>query len=293
MNDAFCSESSRRRSESLYGTASRVKRWMLLEYPGVWAANAIEGSALPSHVKSQLGAICAATPGLRQVFVRQSHRRSDLMRCFTLDSSETPSGIERVDLSVCEDIAGFDFSRIAGHPRAQTVEGPLFLVCTHGNHDKCCAKFGIPVYDKLKKVAGERAWQCSHIGGDRFAGNLICLPHGIYYGHVTPADVLSIVEAYRRGEVYLKNYRGRSCYSLGAQVGEYFLRRESGRLGLDEFTFQGGSRAETWTMRFTGIDGAHEVTFRPRKEPEALLTCRAETPQAITQYDLLNYTAVK
>ena len=31
-------------------------------------------------------------------------------------------------------------------------------------------------------------WQSSHIGGDRFAGNVVFLPEGLYYGRVEPAE---------------------------------------------------------------------------------------------------------
>ena len=33
----------------------------------------------------------------------------------------------------------------------------------------------------------EETWEVSHIGGDRFAGNLLVLPHGLYYGRLDPA----------------------------------------------------------------------------------------------------------
>ena len=285
----FCSESARRRAETIYGTASRVRKWMLLEYPGVWRSSAIEGSSLPDHVKKKLADLCISTPGLRQVFVRQTHRRSDRMRCFVMDSPESPSGMFQLDLSVCDEVDAFDFSAIASHPRAERIDGPLFMVCTHGNHDKCCAKFGIPVYEKLKHVAGDRAWQCSHIGGDRFAGNMICLPHGVYYGNVTPNDVPVIVDAYRRGEIYLEKYRGRCCYPKAVQVADYFLRQQSGRLRLNDFAYESSHRGEACGVRFTSSDGVHEVTFRSRHAFDELLTCKAGQVNPITQYELISY----
>ncbi len=288
----FCSVASRRRAESLYGSASRVKTWMLLEYPGVWQSNALAGSVLPEHVKKHLAAISASQPGLREVFIRQSHRRSDRMRCYLVESSERPPAILRLDLSICDELSSFDFGTIAGHPRSQEIEEPLFMVCTHGNHDKCCAKFGIPAYEKLKKLTGSQAWQCSHIGGDRFAGNLICLPHGLYYGHVSTENVKDIVDAYVRGEIWLPKFRGRSCYPVAAQVAEYFVRKESGRLGLNDFTYEGGTRTDAWVVRFKGFDGIHEVAFRGQQDSGELLTCKAEKPSPTTHYELLSYRVI-
>ena len=30
----------------------------------------------------------------------------------------------------------------------------------------------------------EWVWQCTHVGGDRFAGNLVCFPEGLFFGRV-------------------------------------------------------------------------------------------------------------
>ena len=67
---------------------------------------------------------------------------------------------------------------------------PLFVVCTHGKHDPCCARYGRPLFEALsEQVGAESAWQCTHVGGDRFAANAVCLPHGVYYGRVERDDV--------------------------------------------------------------------------------------------------------
>ncbi len=66
------------------------------------------------------------------------------------------------------------------------------LVCTHGSHDACCGKFGLPVYETLRygyAAASERrlrVWRTSHIGGHRFAPTLIDLPEGRYWGRLEP-----------------------------------------------------------------------------------------------------------
>ena len=52
-------------------------------------------------------------------------------------------------------------------------------------------------------------WECSHLGGDRFAANVLVLPHGFYYGQV-PGDGAELVAAHERGEVALPWLRGRA-----------------------------------------------------------------------------------
>jgi len=39
------------------------------------------------------------------------------------------------------------------------------LVCTHGNVDVACSRFGYPIYEKLRKEYSDenlRVWRCSH-----------------------------------------------------------------------------------------------------------------------------------
>ncbi|HYI94928.1 MAG TPA: sucrase ferredoxin, partial [Bryobacteraceae bacterium] len=156
----------------------------------------------------------------------------------------------------------------------------------HGNHDKCCSKFGLPVYELLKQAVGDRAWQCSHVGGDRFAANVVCFPYGIYYGHVDLEDVPKIVEASARKEIYLKNYRGRACYSKCDQVAEYFVRSQSGLLGLDDLTLISSGEM---TAAFRSANGVHSVEFRAKDGLSQTLTCRSEVAKPIVQYELVSY----
>ena len=71
-------------------------------------------------------------------------------------------------------------------------------------------------------------WQSTHVGGDRFAGNLVALPDGVYYGRVEPAEAWPVVEAALAGRVHLPCYRGRSCYGFAAQAAELAVREADG-----------------------------------------------------------------
>jgi hypothetical protein len=73
------------------------------------------------------------------------------------------------------------------------------LVCTHGSHDVCCGRFGYSLYEELRQeyaAASEgrlRVWRTSHLGGHRFAPNLIDLPEGRYWGHLEPEALENLV----------------------------------------------------------------------------------------------------
>jgi hypothetical protein len=62
------------------------------------------------------------------------------------------------------------------------------MVCTHGAVDAACAKFGFPLYRRLRRMADDsggrfRVWRVSHFGGHVFAPTLIDMPEFRYWGY--------------------------------------------------------------------------------------------------------------
>jgi hypothetical protein len=92
------------------------------------------------------------------------------------------------------------------------------------------------------------AWECSHIGGDRFAGNLVCFPHGLYFGRLDETTGPAVARAYVEDVVDLEHYRGRACYAFDVQAAEAWVRRSTGLRGVDEVRFV--------DRRATGLDEA-------------------------------------
>ena len=83
----------------------------------------------------------------------------------------------------------------------ETPQAPVILVCTHGVHDACCAIRGRPVAAALAERWPDLVWECSHVGGDRFAPNVVLLPDGFYYGNLDPESAVRIVGDYLAGTV--------------------------------------------------------------------------------------------
>lgn len=284
----FCAAESRANVETVYGTVARISSWLLLEHPSVWRRNAVQDSwALSPELKRYIRGL----PIDRALMIRQEHHHAGPLHCIFVQSCADPPSAARHMLSDYNDL--------------YSVQGPgepfnelMFAVCTHGRHDKCCAKFGIPVWHAFRDAVGKKAWQCSHVGGDRFAANVIVFPYGIYYGRVLPEHVPEILARSNAGEVWLPAYRGRSCFPRLVQVAEYFVRRVSGRLRIDEFrpldvlsTTPGGAHIK---FRARSDETVHGVEFAIR--PDALrqrLTCDAEEPSDIVQYELRNYAVSK
>ena len=141
----LCAETSRAHAEPLHATASRVDTWILIEYRGLWAHDAVDGSTLSSELKAFLVEERRRLPHARILFVRRNERRSrDGLLAYVARSTRTERGLRCLELERHDDLIGLDLAA-AGEP----VEHPLFLVCTHGKHDRCCAKFGRPLYDAV------------------------------------------------------------------------------------------------------------------------------------------------
>ncbi|MCA1618092.1 MAG: hypothetical protein LC795_02015 [Acidobacteria bacterium] len=296
----FCSELSRRSGESSVGTASTGAVWLLLEYPHGWGRNAVEQSALAPEVKQFFRDTTARIRHSRVLLVKTDRGRTDArMNLFVVRCRERSPFVVRLRLEKYEDVLGHDLAAVASGRDThggEACDGPLFLVCTHGRRDKCCAKFGIPLYNSLREVAGDAVWQSSHVGGDRFAGNLVCFPHGLFFAHTTAEAGRRVVEEYRAGRVAPGEFRGRACYSHFIQAAEAFVREEAGLAGVEALRFLAAepAHADAWRVRFAerGARRLHEATVARRMSDfHNHITCHATEPAPVPQFALEDYKA--
>jgi hypothetical protein len=284
---ARCADRSAARDESLPGTASRLRWWLLVEQPGPWGHDALVQSDFPTDVGIRLRAV-GRRLGVRVVLIKRRGRGKGSRRCFVAYTGARERRIGAIDV---EDPAALLDLNLPSLVRrrfrgfGEPVDGPLFLVCTHGKHDPCCARRGAPLYRALSALP--EVWECTHIGGDRFAGNLVCFPHGLYFGRVPPDAAREVAGAYREGRIDLRHYRGRSAFSPPVQVAEQAVRERYGIGGVDELVLvahhelgEGRSRVEfsRGTRRYLVEVDAVE------REPQ-LLTCKADRPHAVPGYE--------
>jgi len=106
----------------------------------------------------------------------------------------------------------------------------VFLVCGHAQRNACCARFGGPLAVGLAARYPGRVFQTTHVGGHRFAANLVILPHGLYFGPVNVALATAAISAYERGAVEVRGYRGRAGQPRPVQEAEYELLTRNGGL---------------------------------------------------------------
>ncbi|CAO3633585.1 unnamed protein product [Cunninghamella blakesleeana] len=109
--------------------------------------------------------------------------------------------------------------------------GSMILICSHRKRDKRCGvtapilarEFDHYLRENDIEENGENGTvvtMCSHVGGHKYAGNIIIYTHqgtrGIWYGRVTPHHCQQIVEkTVLKGKVIKELYRGAMTHSYG------------------------------------------------------------------------------
>ena len=269
-----CVDRSRGHDESLAGTASTVRRWLLVEYPGPWGVDAVRDS-LPAEVAAWVQDQ-ARVHRLRVLLVR--HRGSSTggpCRVVRADSDPVAPVARQRTLDRVEELPDVDLDDLGS--RATPVTDPLVLVCTNGRHDACCAEFGRPLARALTAELGSWVWEVSHIGGDRFAPNVLTLPHGLYHGRVPPDGAAAFADAVRADHVWLPGYRGRSAWPFAVQAAEAAARRETGHTAITGATVRDWRVTGVTTEVWLHVGGAsrHVVVDTHRDDRAWRLTCRA------------------
>ena len=286
----LCAEVSRESAEPLAATASRIENWILLEYRGLWSRDIVAGSGLSDQVKAHLRDQLALLPRSRLLFIRRPERRRHPdYALYVARTGECGSIMLEVELGDYAELLGLDLAgalEAGAADWARTVDGPLLVVCTHGKRDRCCAKFGRPLYDAVREQAEEdTVWQASHVGGDRFAGNLVSLPDGLYFGRVKRAEAWALLDEVLSGRIPLEHYRGRSCYSFAEQAGERTVREATAVTVPDDVILVASERsADGWLVRFEVSGQVHEVEVAAALGEPTYLTCDAASPSRPRRY---------
>lgn len=282
--------------ESMAGTANDgVTTWVLLEQPGQWGAKVPrDAEGLAPAVREGLMALDRNTPGLRAQLIRRPGGMVDPLgrpRLIVAALDPADPGRSRVVSRLLEDpleAAQLDpEAELAGETGALALAEPVYLVCTHGARDRCCAKWGMPVFQRLCQLAGEgapaRVWQASHLGGHRFAPVVLTLPDGYVYGRVGMGDTDPAVgeadtlfAATEAGRIYdLERLRGRACLNSAAQWVDIELRRRHGlrghhALSLASVSNPVGARERT-EVTFDVTGGHMSLTIELEDTPLAVL----------------------
>ncbi|KAI8090953.1 Sucrase/ferredoxin-like-domain-containing protein [Gilbertella persicaria] len=121
----------------------------------------------------------------------------------------------------------YDLKEMAVYPNPYES---MILICSHRKRDKRCgvtAPYLNREFDHVLRdmdihdgEGGTSVFMVSHVGGHKFAGNIICYINkgraGIWYGRVKPCHCRAIVEeTIVKGKVIKELYRGSMNHSFG------------------------------------------------------------------------------
>ncbi|VEP12958.1 conserved hypothetical protein [Hyella patelloides LEGE 07179] len=260
MNNFFCAEESRQANEELIGSAGNYQYYVLIECSPPWAAELFESQAISPSMKAKTFELAEEMMSqkilVRPLLIYNEKLKQENSTRLIIYEVRRSSAVRRPSLSErqpkelansyskqefllekLEDVTSVVRDCLTGkQPHATKVESSTrdILICTHGSHDRCCARYGKPFYYEALATVSDlaleniRIWQCSHFGGHRFAPTAIDLPSGRWYGRLDRHIFTSILT--RKGDInsFSNVYRGWGLLSKPAQVLERQLLLEHG-----------------------------------------------------------------
>ncbi|ABL83877.1 MULTISPECIES: sucrase ferredoxin [unclassified Nocardioides] len=229
-SDYRCAGASLLDTEPMAGTAPADVAWLFVEQPGPWGRQAVAECRLPEAVRDHL----AGLDGVRVQLIRRPGGASGPgVRVFSAVLGDRPVVRTALLADPTELLGGLD--DLSWEPYGD----PLWLVCTNGRRDLCCAERGRPVAAALAARWPDATWETSHLGGHRFSGTLLALPAGVVLGRLDPGSAVAACAALEAGRLPAHLARGRSGLPGIAQVAELYLRAELGLHRLDDIRVVG------------------------------------------------------
>ena len=227
MTIEYCSLISKKLAEPLSGTASQAQHLIFNTWPKrFWKYEAVESGG--GFLQGMTRWMRSQSVAHGKIVLRLISQSGMTAECCSLHVY--PDGLvfddvapDQIKTVLTDHFAG---NGIRHSPCVQEI--PEVMVCTHGRHDKCCAKFGQALYAQFQRGIENRGlslnlWQSSHLGGHRFAPTLVHLPSGESHGHVTSEQVPSLLDAWTQQRVHPKTYRGNVFRTDVDQLAEAWL----------------------------------------------------------------------
>jgi hypothetical protein len=286
----------------MLATAPPARRFFLLEVPGPWAADMPAAAHLSSATARRLRGATGEL-GARLVLIRRPGRHpADQTSAHNWAMVDRDAGVRWGHWRDEHDLLGLDlFAELdlvgspAGRAGAPGGNRPLALVCTQGRHDLCCAVDGRPVVAAAATDPRVDVWECSHLGGDRFAANMLFLPSGHLFGGLSAATTTTVLDAALSSRVVLDHYRGRCGDQAIVQAALWHLMHALGEDRPDRVTVDPVGPVHDATGSLTLV--AHHAGERYRlhlawslTQPHHL-TCRAPGDSRVRIYRLVGEPA--
>ncbi|MFA3873450.1 sucrase ferredoxin [Streptomyces sp. MMCC 100] len=274
----FCSDAARVRGDPIAGTAPYGGVWVLVEYRGGWPPNGFDGLDFEPGVKARVYRAARAARA-RVLLVRRHGRRASsgpvprwaVLRYDGSGAYRQQWGTWNSDADLAGIVDALGAPGEVGHP-------PVLLVCAHGQHDPCCAIRGRPVARALSERWPDLVWECAHVGGDRFAANVVVAPDGVYYGGLDGRSSVAAIEAHLAGRIHAEHLRGYTDLFPAQQAAVAAVLGHVGPAGRHDYAVTETSRdGDRWRIRVAGCPPrapSFDVEVRAYRSPSTRLTCR-------------------
>lgn len=219
---SLCSLVSAASGEDPLGSAWATPRYLLVELALPWGYDLLAGQHMPAGLREFVEELYEQGRdwGLIGMAPDEAYSVPGMARVIDLALPEPPfRAYARREYLIPPDGLVAALRTMADDPGSVLLDAYRqapsavrdLLVCTHGAVDACCAKFGYPIYRRLRQIAAEsdadvRVWRCTHFGGHRFAATLLDMPEGRYWGRLEARHLAHLV----RRDVPTAELRG--CY---------------------------------------------------------------------------------
>ncbi|MGC4880049.1 sucrase ferredoxin [Micromonospora sp. DT43] len=270
--------------DPLTATALETRGWILVEHEGPWGKNALRESDLDPALVAEIEARTDAT-GVRVQLISPPPGSPPGACYIAGDPRDTRAPwLVRLGMKEVGDVLGLDFAAIAaGHrPDGGEPAGPLYAVCANEQSDPCCGSTGRQVHAAAADRLGDRVRRTAHVGGHKYAANMVVFPYALYYGRLDPHSVLNVLDANEAGHLFADKYRGRSTFSIAEQAAEQHLRRVLGLTALDAVTLLEAARSpgdRRHHVRLAAAGREYTVTVTERDQlPARLQSCTDKGP---------------
>lgn len=295
-NNQTCFDNSLQASEQIFATAPNVNFWILIEYKDFWEEKAFNNCDIDIEVKNVIRDLAGQYPKSRIQLIRNELSSKDHIKLYIAVTKETEKKVYEFRVISYQDILKIDFER--GLSEKTLKSQPLLLVCTHGSHDKCCGEKGLELFGHLSKHEKDfEVWQTTHLGGHRFAANILILPGGIYYGRINKENYVKIRDSYFDSKLETGFLRGRCFYHPDVQAAEYFFRSELKYSTLNNLHLRGQSTTKNGVVNVivenTELKRAYEVIMKKNdKALQLFASCRDIHKKFIAQYKLVSINKI-
>ena len=272
-----CATRAQARGDHMLGTAFPAARLLLVEQPYPWGFEGLRTSRFDAATALALEARGRAE-GVRVQAIRRSGRSPHRAqrRWAIVDTRAEEPVLRWGEFTDDAELLELPLDGSLGEPDA----APLYLVCTHGKHDPCCAARGRPVATALAAVRPGRIWQVSHLGGCRFAPSVLVLPLGLMYGRVVPSVAAEFVAAAEAGEVMAERLRGRVGFPPAVQAAFGFAHEQLTLPRGRDISLVSTKPADGGAVlvRIGSPHGVFDVTVDRERVDASGLTCAAPGP---------------